>query len=326
MTLEAFPPPLLAPLVESPHVVGAFGEPAFAGAWVNYASSPYVQPAQFWRDSSGLVHLSGLVRAGAIGTIFTLPVGYRPLVGQPIFIVDAGPGVARIDVTPDGQVQVNTYKSGGTNANVSLDEISFQATPPPSQTLYDPSAVAFEGATPPVNPNHGTRWIRPVDQATYVNPGGGTNVGTGLLRWEFQYNALSPSAYKWEFIGGPDLFASIVAYESDTVAAAYATFGTGPRITTPRAGDYDVLARATSYAPSATQAGAGVALSPGVGSAGPIPSEAVLAASLGRAMLVADLVLAGLAAGVSIETFVFTSISGVQFGERTLRIRPRRVS
>ncbi len=61
---------------EGVHVVGAGGEPAFAGAWVNFDA----RVVCFWR-AGDMVHLRGLAAGGVVGTaIFTLPVGYRPSV------------------------------------------------------------------------------------------------------------------------------------------------------------------------------------------------------------------------------------------------------
>ena len=52
---------------------------SFQSGWVNYGGS--YNPAGYFKDSLGIVHLRGLVKSGKIGnnqTIFTLPAGYRP--------------------------------------------------------------------------------------------------------------------------------------------------------------------------------------------------------------------------------------------------------
>lgn len=81
---------------------------------------------------------------------------------------------------------------------------------------------------PPSTPNDGDIWI-----ASSVD-GNGT-------RWQFQYNASSSSAYKWEFIGGPN----VVITDEGTVTTTSASYavpssGTGAQIsfTAARAGDY----------------------------------------------------------------------------------------
>ncbi len=59
--------------------------------------------------------------------------------------------------------------------------------------------------------------------------------------WLLRYRAASSSSYKWEFIGGSPIFASVTTFQSK-VAAGGSTFGNlttvGPDITLPLAGDY----------------------------------------------------------------------------------------
>jgi hypothetical protein len=56
------------------------GAPAFAGTWSNYGSG--YEPARF-RKIGNQVFIEGLVQAGAVGsTVFTLPVGFRPLTNK----------------------------------------------------------------------------------------------------------------------------------------------------------------------------------------------------------------------------------------------------
>lgn len=58
--------------------------------------------------------------------------------------------------------------------------------------------------------------------------------------WHLRYNAASGSAYKWEFIGGAELFAEVTAFET-TASGAFTDLATvGPSITVPLAGDYSV--------------------------------------------------------------------------------------
>lgn len=49
--------------------------PALLNNWTNYGNGS--NPAGYWKDSLGVVHLRGYVRNGT-GVIFTLPTGYRP--------------------------------------------------------------------------------------------------------------------------------------------------------------------------------------------------------------------------------------------------------
>lgn len=61
------------------------------------------------------------------------------------------------------------------------------------------------------------------------------------INWHLRYNGASGSAYKWEFLGGPWLTASVATLESVSSATSYLDLATvGPSITTPRGGDYTV--------------------------------------------------------------------------------------
>lgn len=93
--------------------------PTLLNAWANYGA-----PHAFagYRKIDDTVRLRGLVGAGA-GTIFTLPVGYRPTADL-VFVVDTNSGHGRCDITSNGNV---TYVSGGT-VYFSLSGISFVAT------------------------------------------------------------------------------------------------------------------------------------------------------------------------------------------------------
>lgn len=65
------------------------------------------------------------------------------------------------------------------------------------------------------------------------------NDAAGIV-WTLRYRAGSASAYKWEFVGGPQLFAKVDTDES-TSSTTYAFLATiGPAITPPLVGEYDV--------------------------------------------------------------------------------------
>lgn len=97
-----------------------------AGAWANYGS--IYAPASY-RLLHGTVWLRGLVKLGAVGTIFTLPAGFRPMLGAIFPQVAAvglpSSGLARVDCLATGVVKVTQYSFGGGNAYVSLDGINF---------------------------------------------------------------------------------------------------------------------------------------------------------------------------------------------------------
>ena len=125
------------------HVVGAAGEAAYQNSWKGYNGPPFGN-ASFYKDSSGVVHLSGLTCSensqdptvctsgtliGATVPIFTLPVGFRPA-SQLLFTTLSYGGSnyehTRIDVTTAGVVELISPPNGGENW-VSLDGISFLA-------------------------------------------------------------------------------------------------------------------------------------------------------------------------------------------------------
>lgn len=76
----------------------------------------------FWKDAYGVVHLQGTVDLPDLGTIFTLPAGYRPGATAAFRVPDGTPGDGTtVEIGADGAVAA---ESGGT---VSLDGISFRA-------------------------------------------------------------------------------------------------------------------------------------------------------------------------------------------------------
>lgn len=64
-----------------------------------------------------------------------------------------------------------------------------------------------------------------------------TGVTTGGVRWQFQYNASSSSAYKWEFIGGPPVSIG-GATQSTLTTSTWTVFSIGTW-TAWRGGDYE---------------------------------------------------------------------------------------
>ena len=131
---------------EAWHNVGYTGEPAFGkgGAdndclWKNFGDGIH-NPAGFYKDQSGTVHLKGLVKAadGTVGqcdaidedlTIFQLPAGYLPARRNVHFAI-SGEQLGRVDVDPDGTVSAGVVTPNTvTNAKswLSLDGITFRA-------------------------------------------------------------------------------------------------------------------------------------------------------------------------------------------------------
>ncbi len=99
--------------------------PTFSANWSNVGG--VYQTAQYYIDSTGIVHLEGSIKksiAGVAGeTIFTLPVGYRPS-AQLSFPVDANGAYGKIDVKANGTV---VYQVGTATVSISLSGITFRA-------------------------------------------------------------------------------------------------------------------------------------------------------------------------------------------------------
>lgn len=94
--------------------------------------------------------------------------------------------------------------------------------------------------------------VTPSGLSTFPGPYDGQLISlqvdaTNGIYWKFRYNAGSASTYKWEFHGGPAIWAEVLAQETQTVVSSYADMTTaGPSVTLPRNGDYivDVGSRA----------------------------------------------------------------------------------
>lgn len=99
--------------------------PTLGTAWVNYggAAPNQHQDAGYRKLLNGTVEIRGMVKSGTVSTIFTLPVGFRPLKNE-TFIQLSNTGSARVEIFANGNVVV-TYLTGGSNAFVSLAGIRF---------------------------------------------------------------------------------------------------------------------------------------------------------------------------------------------------------
>ncbi|MEK4980980.1 hypothetical protein [Bacillus sp. FSL K6-6540] len=101
-------------------------KPTLLNGWVEYLSGYH--HVRYYKDSSGIVHLTGLVKTGAINTeMFKLAEGYKP-VATIVFAQQASTGsTARLDIFPGGGVYFNYAASWNADSWVSLDGISFVA-------------------------------------------------------------------------------------------------------------------------------------------------------------------------------------------------------
>lgn len=114
---------------EAFHEVGASGQPAFENGWTNFGANLY-DTAAFYKDPLGIVHLKGTVKDGVIGSIFTLPVGYRPAKSQ-FFAVPAQNAFGDVLVRglSEGAQAGKVHFNAGSTSFASLDGITFRAAP-----------------------------------------------------------------------------------------------------------------------------------------------------------------------------------------------------
>jgi hypothetical protein len=85
-------------------------------------------------------------------------------------------------------------------------------------------------------------------QSTTAGTGGGASnsmADVGAV-WHLRYRAAAAGSYKWEFVGGGNLIASVATSET-TTSTSYADLATvGPVITLPLAGDYKIVTTASA--------------------------------------------------------------------------------
>jgi hypothetical protein len=119
----SYPNPLIAP-AEPVHLVGTAGQVQFDVDWANVGAG--FQPAGFYKDPFGTVHLQGDVQrtTGTDATIFQLPSGYCPAGGIEDFPAYGDGGTAAgVAVRPDCSVVF----VAGTTTFIGLGAISFRA-------------------------------------------------------------------------------------------------------------------------------------------------------------------------------------------------------
>jgi hypothetical protein len=114
--IAAFRPLPIFPTLEQ------FIAPTLLNSWTNFGGG--YNPAGFYKDPFGIVHLRGVVQTGAPPyIIFRLPSGYLPA-NQEMFSVTANNAFGRVDVLTTGDVQFQA----GNNTFVSLDGMTFRAS------------------------------------------------------------------------------------------------------------------------------------------------------------------------------------------------------
>ncbi len=125
-----------------------------------------------------------------------------------------------------------------------------------------PSNIAAEGATAgQVMTYNGTSWVPgasgPGDPVTTL-PGSPVDKQQALLvdsltaptyAWVFQYESGISDANKWIYVGGSPLYAEVTTAQNLTAGTGYSNLTTtGPQVTAPRAGVYDIYFEAQHVA------------------------------------------------------------------------------
>jgi hypothetical protein len=120
----SYPNPLIAP-AEPVHMVGAAGQPQFDVDWTNVGGT--FQPAGFYKDPFGTVHLQGDVQrtTGTDATIFRLPTGYCPVGGIEDFPAYGDGGMAAGVAVRSSDCSV-VFVAGPTTF-IGLGAVSFRA-------------------------------------------------------------------------------------------------------------------------------------------------------------------------------------------------------
>lgn len=98
---------------------------ATLGANVSATGSPYLIPA-YRKDSFGIVYLRGSISpTGSVGTVLTLPVGFRPLSGCRFIVSGASSGTSLAVAFFNMMANGNLDFVGGSIVVASFDQIYF---------------------------------------------------------------------------------------------------------------------------------------------------------------------------------------------------------
>jgi hypothetical protein len=172
-------------------------------------------------------------------------------------------------------------------------------------------------ATPPATPSDGQLWVYPAAAASGVN-------------WLFRYNAASASTYKWEFLGGPAIWAYLAADESSATVGAWTDLTTvGPEIVCARAGDYLVSADANVYTSGVAATALYIGITSGAGSpADPLISQGHEPGSTYLlSLVITQQALIGVSAGATARLRYFSGTAGTYHAlKRKLSLTPIRVA
>lgn len=91
--------------------------------------------------------------------------------------------------------------------------------------------------------------------------------------WHLRYNAASASSYKWEFLGGSQLYSTVTTDQSTTSTSYAALTTAGPSIALPLAGDYEITHGFRGYNSTANN---WAAMSYDIGATGAVDADYVM--------------------------------------------------
>ncbi len=100
----------------------AWTAPTLMNGWVNYGG--VYNPAGYFKDVNGIVHLRGLLHFGTVASpVFVLPPGYRPAYRE-LQVNKTSSGFGRVDIWSTGEV---VFQEGSGTTWQTLDGITFRA-------------------------------------------------------------------------------------------------------------------------------------------------------------------------------------------------------
>jgi len=106
-------------------LVNGWTTATLGNSWTAFGGS-FATPGYQLR--AGVVYLQGCMHSGTTSTtVFTLPVGSRPLAAKVFNTNSNSAGFAEVEILASGVLEVLAYGGTGSNASVFLDGISFIA-------------------------------------------------------------------------------------------------------------------------------------------------------------------------------------------------------
>lgn len=161
----------------------------------------------------------------------------------------------------------------------------------------------------------------PVDGQTVVYAADASN---GVM-WTLRYRAASSSSYKWEFVGGSYLGASVATLQSTTSTTYTDLTTSGPTVTPPLSGDYAIRVEAGMTSTSSGEVGAFMSYAIGATAATDTESVTASVQTPGYSTNVSRQYVKNFSSGTALTAKYRGTASTVYFEKRVLAITPVRV-